>query len=41
MNDRQFNVEPLISRRITLEEAPAYFEKLAHAPGELIKVIVT
>lgn len=41
LNDHMLNIQPLISKEICLEEAPAYFETLAHSPGELIKVIVT
>lgn len=41
MNRGEFNVEPLISKKISLEETIEYFEKLAHNPGDLIKVIVT
>lgn len=41
MNQGEFNIEPLISKEVSLEEAPGYFEKLAHNPGNLIKVVVT
>ena len=41
LNERKLNVEPLISEEITLEQVPEYFEKLAHTPGNLIKVVVT
>lgn len=40
LNEDKLNVTPLISKEISLKEAPEYFEKLAHAPGELIKVVV-
>lgn len=40
INEGKLKVEPLISAAVSLEEAPEYFEKLAHNPGELIKVIV-
>lgn len=40
VNEGSLRLEPLISLSVSLEEAPAYFEKLAHAPGDLIKVIV-
>lgn len=33
-------VEPLISKKIVLEEAPEYFDIMAHRPGDLIKVVV-
>ncbi len=41
MNQGEFNVEPLISKQISLKQAPEYFEKLAYDPGDLIKVVVT
>ncbi len=40
LNGDKINVAPLISAEISLEEAPGYFEQLAHAPGNLIKVVV-
>ncbi|MDF2844868.1 MAG: Alcohol dehydrogenase zinc-binding domain protein [Herbinix sp.] len=40
LNENKINVAPLISAEIHLQEAPEYFEKLAHTPGNLIKVIV-
>lgn len=40
LNNRKLNVAPLISEEITLKQAPEYFEKLVHAPGNLIKVVV-
>ena len=41
MNQGEFNIEPLISKKISLKEAVEYFHKLAHNPGDLIKVVVT
>lgn len=41
MNKGEFHVTPLISKEISLEQTPEYFEKLAHSPGDLIKVVVT
>lgn len=41
LNSGSLNVKPLISREIRLEQVPEYFEKLAHQPGELIKVVMT
>ncbi|MGI6030723.1 MAG: zinc-dependent alcohol dehydrogenase [Eubacteriales bacterium] len=40
LNQGKLNVKPLISKEIPLEEAITYFEKLAHDPGDLIKVVV-
>jgi 2-desacetyl-2-hydroxyethyl bacteriochlorophyllide A dehydrogenase len=40
LNSGKLNVAPLISEEITLSQAPEYFEKLAHTPGNLIKVVV-
>lgn len=40
VNEGKVYVDPLISAQISLEEAPAYFEKLAFNPGDLIKVVV-
>lgn len=40
LNKQEFNVEALISKKISLEESPEYFDKLAHSPGNLIKVVV-
>lgn len=40
LNEGSLTVKPLISKEISLEEVPEYFEKLAHTPGDLIKVIV-
>lgn len=40
VNEGAFNLSPLVSRTITLEEAPAYFHKLANDPEDLIKVVV-
>lgn len=40
LNRQKLNVQPLISREISLEEAPEYFDRLAHDPGNLIKVVV-
>ena len=41
LNNGRLNVKPLISKEISLEQVPAYFDKLAHQPGELIKVVMT
>lgn len=41
LNSGSLNVKPLISREIRLEQVPEYFEKLAHQPGELVKVVIT
>jgi L-iditol 2-dehydrogenase len=40
LNSGKLNVAPLISEEITLKQAPEYFEKLAHTPENLIKVVV-
>lgn len=40
LNAGKFHVRPLISKEISMEEVPEYFEKLAKAPGELIKVVM-
>jgi len=40
LNENKINVAPLISAEIHLDEAPKYFEQLAHAPGNLIKVVI-
>ncbi len=40
LNKGKLNVAPLISKEISLAEAPDYFYKLAHDPGDLIKVVV-
>lgn len=40
LNQGKMYVEPLISKTITLDETPEYFDILAHMPGDLIKVIV-
>lgn len=40
LNEGKIKVESLISQMISLEEVPAYLDKLAHAPGDLIKVVV-
>lgn len=40
INDGRIEVAPLISKTIQLDEAPEYFEILAHRPGNLIKVVV-
>ena len=40
INEGTIQVAPLISKTIQLDEAPKYFETLAHAPGNLIKVVV-
>ena len=40
VNRGEIHPEPLISKTISLKEAPAYFEKLAKAPGDMIKVVV-
>ena len=39
VNRGEIHAEPLISKTISLKEAPAYFEKLAKTPGDLIKVV--
>lgn len=41
INEKKITVDPLISKEISLSQVPEYFEKLAHAPGDLIKVIMT
>lgn len=41
LNEGKLQVEPLISKIIGLTEVPRYLDKLAHAPGDLIKVIVS
>jgi L-iditol 2-dehydrogenase len=40
LNSGKLNVEPLISAQITLAQGLEYFEKLAQAAGDLIKVVV-
>lgn len=40
INEGRIHVAPLISQEVSLEEAPAYFKKLAFEPGNLIKVVV-
>lgn len=40
LNQGKLNVAPLISKEISLADAPSYFDKLAHDPGDLIKVVV-
>lgn len=40
LNQGRLHTEPLISKTISLEEVPEYFHKLAHQPGDLIKVVV-
>ena len=40
LNEGKIYVEPLISKTITLDEAPEYFDILANRPGNLIKVVV-
>lgn len=40
LNAGEIQVEPLISCEIRMEEVPGYLEKLAHAPGDLLKVVV-
>ena len=40
LNEGKLNVAPLISKEITLAQASDYFYKLAHNPGDLIKVVV-
>lgn len=39
LNQKKLNVAPLISEEISLREVPEYFDKLAHNPGDLIKVV--
>lgn len=41
INEKKISADTLISQEISLDEVPEYFEKLAHAPGDLIKVIMT
>lgn len=41
LNEGRFQVEPLISKIIGLDEVPQYLDILAHTPGDLIKVIVS
>lgn len=40
INNGKLDVSKLLSRTISLEEAPAYFKQLAENPGELVKVVV-
>lgn len=40
LNEKKIYVDPLISKTISLDEAPEYFDILAHNPGNLIKVVV-
>ena len=40
LNDGILNIEPIISKEITLEELPAMMETLHKNPGDLIKVTV-
>lgn len=40
VNQGRIHVAPLISREVSMEETPAYFEKLAKDPGSLIKVVM-
>lgn len=40
LKQQQLNIKPVISRRISLEEGPAMFDTLFHAPADLIKVII-
>lgn len=41
INEKKVFVDTLISKEINLEQVPEYFDKLAHAPGNLIKVVMT
>lgn len=41
INEKKIYVDALISKEISLDEVPEYFEKLAHSPGDMIKVIMT
>lgn len=40
INEKKIDVNALISKEISMEEVPLYFEKLAHSPGDLIKVVM-
>ena len=40
VNQSRIHVAPLISKEVSMEETPAYFEKLAKDPGSLIKVVM-
>lgn len=40
VNQGRLDLAPLISKTISLKEAPEYFYTLAHDPGNLIKVVV-
>ena len=40
VNRGRIHVAPLISKEVSMEETPAYFEKLAKDPGNLIKVVM-
>lgn len=39
LNQGRLTLTPLISKTVSLEEAPEYFYTLAHEPGNLIKVV--
>jgi len=41
INEKKVSVDALISAEISLDETPEYFEKLAHSPGNMVKVIMT
>lgn len=41
INDKKVFVDTLISKEISLEQVPEYFDKLAHSPGNMIKVVMT
>ncbi len=40
INDGKLEVSKLLSKTISLEEAPQYFKQLAENPGNLVKVVV-
>lgn len=41
INEKKIYADALISKEISLDEVPEYFEKLAHSPDDMIKVIMT
>lgn len=41
INEKKISVDALISEEISLDDVPKYFDKLAHSPGNMVKVIMT
>lgn len=40
INEKKINVDALISKEISMDEVPGYFEQLAQSSGDLIKVVM-